>query len=138
MSNNKKTVAYVWNGENHHSWQEATSHGVCETIEIDSTNQGCHIEHLRQALLMSNRFTDKMSITLVMAIVHLKSYSVSAEVLEWNQYSVDVWAASRDDAKRIAKDEGILSFSSNDVTWGSSVFEDGEPTSDRNHTVYIP
>lgn len=135
MSSNKMTVVKIWNDENHHDWQEATRHGVCETVIVNSINTPTHLAHINEMLQLSNRVTSKLSITLKSEVVHLKCYTVNAQVLEWNEYSVEVWAQDKESAKEIAIDKGMVTFTSCDVSYGMAGYNADEPTDDRHHVV---
>lgn len=136
MGINKKTVAYIWCvNKQHFNWQAAVKSGVCEIIEIDSTSPTRHIGNIREIVLTSNRLTTKEGTTLKLEIVHWKKYAVSAEVLEWTRYTVDVWAHSEEAANQQVKDKGILNFDVQDVAYGSAFCDSDETTDDRNHSV---
>lgn len=100
-----KTIVYIWNDENHSTWQDAKAHGVCDHVELDRIHPTTHLEHIKGMVNLFNRRTDKLSITLKFEVVELTSFSVGCQVLEWNEYSVECWATSKEDAVARVKDE---------------------------------
>ena len=78
-----------------------------------------------------NHYCNKMSITLTHDVIPLREYNVTGEVLEWNEYNVNVWATCKAEAEVKAIGEGLVTFNHNDVTYGSSNYNSDEPTIDR-------
>lgn len=61
-------------------------------------------------------------------LVRLEPHSVSAEVLEWNRYTVTIYAEDAASALAQAKEDGVVSCSPDDVESGIRGYEGDAPS----------
>lgn len=118
-----KRILVVWNDENYSNRQEAEEDGAVSQFEIPSNydigQQLAFVEGVTAALRASGERLANNNRALAFEEIVLKPYVATARVLEWNDYTATVWAVSDTAAQEQVRSEGILSYSTDDVSWGT-------------------
>ena len=86
-------------------------------------------DSLRAAGKCTNNYADKLKFDW--SVSYVQKFTVQAEVLEWNTYTIEVEAATQAEADALAIERGAVSFESLDVSYGTSDHKTGQDTSDR-------
>ncbi|CAM0091176.1 hypothetical protein SIPHO059v1_p0088 [Vibrio phage 264E42.1] len=130
---NIKHYIYIWDDSNYNNRREAEESGAVNKHEIVVPDD----IHGQEAI---QRFITDAFNTYVWAVKHagkvlanddrilgfelvkLKPFPVSAELLEWNRYTVTAYAETAVEAVALVKRNGVVTFKTDDVETGSTEF----------------
>lgn len=127
-----KFVIASWRTDNYQSREEALADGAITEHEIDITGHtvetieeylGEYFSIYQSGLSASSERLTAETASVDCELVQLKPFTVEAEVLEWNRYTVTVFAESGAQAVALVKAEGAVTFSSSDVESGVTGFD---------------
>lgn len=128
-----KHYIYIWDNNNYNSRREAEESGAVNKREIvvPDNIHGQEVIHRFivdsfNAYVLAVKDAGKVLANddqiLGFELVKLKPFPVSAELLEWNRYTVTAYAETAVEAVALVKKNGVVTFKADDVETGSTDF----------------